>query len=62
MTDVTVPPNTQIRVTIANDITIFPGKSIAGNGGGGGVQFEILNPPTDDEIWRAWFTNPRKLK
>ena len=61
MTNVTVPPNTQIRVTVANDITIFPDKSIAGNGGGGGVQFEVLNPPPESNF-KTWFTNQRKLR
>lgn len=61
MTKVTVPPNTQIRVTVANDITIFPDKSIAGNGGGGGVQFEVLNPPKGPSFG-DWFSNPRVIK
>ena len=37
MTDVLVPAGSSLRVTVANDISIFPGKSLGGNGGGGGV-------------------------
>lgn len=42
ITDVKVPAGIQMRTTIANDIRIFEGKSVAGNGGGG-VRFEVLN-------------------
>ena len=41
----------------------FPGKSLGGNGGGGGVQFEVLNsdkvPETD---FSKWIINPRLIK
>jgi hypothetical protein len=37
------------------------GNLTGGNGGGGGVQFEILTKP-DDEIFNAWFLNARQLK
>lgn len=51
-----------MRTTIANDIRIFEGKSVAGNGGGGGVQFEVLNPPAKPSDFEKWFTNPRPIK
>jgi hypothetical protein len=35
--------------------------SISGNGGGGGVQFEILNPPQKAGEFEKWFSNPRRL-
>ena len=62
MTDVLVPAGSSLRVTVANDISIFPGKSLGGNGGGGGVQFEVLNPPKDLDDFKKWFANPRLIK
>lgn len=60
--DVTVPKGQQLRVTVANDINIFPDKSIGGNGGGGGVQIELLTKPKDPEYFKNWFSNERALK
>lgn len=57
-TDVTLPPGQQLRVTVANDIQIKQG--IGGNGGGGGVQFEVLIQE-GIEIPPSWFSNPRAL-
>ena len=61
MTDVLVPAGFSLRITVANDISIFQGKSLAGNGGGGGVQFEVLNPP-DALDFKNWFHNSREIK
>jgi filamentous hemagglutinin len=61
MTDVLVPAGFSLRITVANDISIFQGKSLAGNGGGGGVQFEVLNPPKGP-AFNDWFINPREIK
>lgn len=55
--DVLIPEHKKIRVTVSNDINIHPVKSIGGNGGGGGVQFEIL-----DKVKDEWFSNQRRLK
>jgi hypothetical protein len=57
ITDVRVPETRILRVTVANDINIYPNRSIGGNGGGGGVQFEIL-----DQVKDTWFFNQRRLK
>ena len=62
ITDVTVPAGYQLKATISNDIGIFPKLSIGGNGGGGGVQLEILHVPESIPDFYSWFTNPRKLK
>lgn len=59
--EVTVPTGTKLRATIANDVNIFPDRSLGGNGGGGGVQFEILNPP-NVTTFKHWFSNPVRLK
>ncbi len=32
------------------------------NGGGGGVQFEVLNPPDKFLEFKQWFSNPRLIK
>ena len=60
ITDVVVPPGIEMRATVANDIKIFADTSVAGNGGGGGVQFEVLIPRS--KLPSDWFTNPRPLK
>jgi filamentous hemagglutinin len=59
ISDVRIPQGHLMRVTIVNDINIFPKSSIGGNGGGGGVQFEVLidHPPES-----TWFSNERKLR
>jgi filamentous hemagglutinin len=57
ITDVFIPKNKIIRVSVASDINIFYEKSIGGNGGGGGLQFEIL-----DGVKSTWFSNQRRLK
>lgn len=54
-----LPAGQQLRVTVANDIQIKQG--IGGNGGGGGVQFEVLNAPKGP-AFESWFTNPRPIK
>lgn len=58
-TDVTVPAGQQLRVSIANDVQIKQG--IGGNGGGGGVQFEVLLP-SGTQTPSSWFPNPRPLE
>jgi len=62
ITDVGVPAGIEMRATVANDIKIFENTSVAGNGGGGGVQFEVLTKPRNDKEFASWFTNPRRLK
>lgn len=62
VTEVRVPAGHQLRVTMANDINIFPDRSIGGNGGGGGVQFELLSKPKDPDEINRWFFNERRLK
>ena len=59
LADVLVPPGQSMRASIANDIQIRQG--IGGNGGGGGVQFEVLNKPAKLSDFETWFSNPRKL-
>lgn len=58
-TDVTVPSGQTVRASAANDVQIMQGN--AGNGGGGGVQFEVLDAPKDPVEFSSWFTNPRSL-
>lgn len=60
--DVTVPPGHQLRATVANDVNIFPDRSLGGNGGGGGVQFELLTKPENPNQFKTWFSNERRLK
>ena len=60
--DVKVPKGQRLRMTVANDINIFPDKSIGGNGGGGGVQIQLLTKPKDPEYFKNWFSNERALK
>lgn len=55
--NVKVPGGKNIRVSVANDINIFSQKSLGGNGGGGGVQFQIL-----DNAEPQWFSNERNLR
>ena len=55
ITDVTVPAGQSLRASVANDVQVKQG--IGGNGGGGGVQFEVLG-----EVQNSWFSNPRKLQ
>lgn len=57
--DVRVPPGHRLRVTVANDINIFPDRSLGGNGGGGGVQYELLDKL---QLHPSWFSNERRLK
>jgi len=54
VTDVTIPAGQSLRASVANDIQIRQG--IGGNGGGGGVQFEVLG-----RVSNSWFSNPRGL-
>ncbi|QHE87462.1 hemagglutinin repeat-containing protein [Hydrogenophaga sp. BPS33] len=58
--DVTVPAGNTMRVSVANDVQIKQG--LGGNGGGGGVQFEVTSRPAIDADFERWFTNPRSLK
>jgi filamentous hemagglutinin len=58
ITDATIPAGQSLRASIANDVQIRQG--IGGNGGGGGVQFEVLIPK-GTEIPSSWFSNPRAL-
>lgn len=60
--DVVVPAGNRLRVTIANDINIWADRSLGGNGGGGGVQFELLTAPKDIGEFKTWFMNERLLK
>lgn len=62
ITDVKVPAGVQMRATSAGDINIFPSSSLGGNGGGGGVQFEVLSKPAKLSDFERWFTNARPLK
>src|SRR5690606_16656159 len=58
--DVRVPAGNTLRVSVANDVQIKQG--LGGNGGGGGVQFEILNSRTIPEAeFKSWFSNPRPI-
>jgi len=58
--DVRVPPGNSLRASVANDVQIKQG--LGGNGGGGGVQFEVTTAPKNIEEFRNWFSNPRPLK
>ncbi len=60
--EVVVPAGYQMRVTMANDINIYSDRSLGGNGGGGGVQFELITKPKDAEVFKTWFFNERRLK
>ncbi len=62
VTEVLIPPGHELRATVANDINIFPTKSIGGNGGGGGVQFELLTKPKKESDFEKLFFNSRTLK
>lgn len=44
---------------MANDVHIRQG--LGGNGGGGGVQFEVMSRPPVDADFERWFSNPRRL-
>jgi len=57
VTDVTVPSGTRIQASVANNILL--GKNA---GGGGGVQFQILNVPESPAEFSQWFSNARKLR
>lgn len=56
--DVNVPAGQMIRTSAASDVQIKQG--VAGNGGGSGVQFEVL-VPEGAKIPPTWFSNPRSL-
>jgi len=58
--DVRVPAGNTLRVSVANDVQIKQG--LGGNGGGGGVQCEVISRPSIDVEFESWFTNPRRLK
>ena len=60
MAEVTVPAGNTLRVSVANDVQIKQG--LGGNGGGGGVQCEVISRPSIDVEFESWFTNPRRLK
>ena len=60
MADVTVPAGQTMRVSVANDVKIR--KGVGGNGGGGGVQFEVTSQPKDIAEFRSWFSNPLPIK
>lgn len=59
MSDVYISPGQKLGATISNDINIFADKSFGGNGGGGGVRFEILGTSS---LRGEWFFNERKIK
>ncbi len=59
LTEVQVPSGVEMRATIANDIQIKDG--VGGNGGGGGVQFEVLGG-VKGPSFEDWFINARPLK
>jgi len=56
--DITVPAGQTTRASAARDIQY--GNGIGGNGGGGGVQFEVLIPKVDAPP--SWFSNPRSIE
>ncbi|WP_300654000.1 hemagglutinin repeat-containing protein [Hydrogenophaga sp.] len=58
--DVSVPAGNSLRVSVANDVQIKQG--LGGNGGGGGVQFEVTTAPKEIAEFRNWFSNSRPLK
>ena len=59
--DVRVPPGITLRASVANDVQIKQG--LGGNGGGGGVQFEVLGSRAIPEAeFNSWFSNPRSIK
>ena len=60
MADMTVPACQTMRVSVANDVQIRQG--VGGNGGGGGVQFEVTSKPERLSDFEKWFSNPRALK
>ncbi len=53
-----------MNVSVANGISPNEARSIftGGNGGGGGVQFQINSRPSDPADFAKWFTNGRPLK
>jgi filamentous hemagglutinin len=64
ITNATIPSGVPMNVSAANGISPFAssGSYTGGNGGGGGVQFQITNRPTDPNMFRSWFSNARPLK
>ncbi|QIM54533.1 hypothetical protein [Hydrogenophaga crocea] len=58
--DVRVSAGQTMRVSVANDVQIKQG--LGGNGGGGGVQFEVTSQPKDMVEFRSWFSNPRPIR
>lgn len=59
LVDVKVPSGQTLRASMANDVQIRQG--LGGNGGGGGVQFEVMSRPPVDADFERWFSNPRRL-
>jgi hypothetical protein len=61
MTDVTVPPNTMMEASVANGVSPKADKGIftGGNGGGGGVQFQIQIPR--QYLDSSWFAKGEPL-
>ena len=60
MADVTVPAGNTLRASVASDVQIKQG--LGGNGGGGGVQFEVTSRPEKLSEFEEWFSNPRALR
>ncbi|GAA4340146.1 hypothetical protein GCM10023165_19910 [Variovorax defluvii] len=62
ITDATIPAGTPLNISAANGISPWANRGIytGGNGGGGGVQYELDLPRRD--IDPGWFTNERPLK
>ncbi|HEU4327127.1 MAG TPA: hypothetical protein VFS21_28565, partial [Roseiflexaceae bacterium] len=62
VTDATIPAGVRLEVTVARDVSPYAashGIYTGTNGGGGGVQFNLLMPPK--AIPPEWFTNPRPI-
>lgn len=59
--DVKVPSGQTLRASMANDVQIRQG--LGDNGGGGGVQFEVVNSSSIPEAeFKSWFSNPRSIR
>ena len=64
ITDVTIPAGVTMNVSAANGISPWSssGHYTGGNGGGGGVQFQVTSRPLSPAEFETWFINARPLK